>query len=94
MLSESNREGTVTPEIEPFVDAECASAFLGLQRRRLLQMARTGEIPAHPIGTGPRRTWRFRLSEISSAIVNRGLTNIHNERSIEIGSPRQPNRRK
>ena len=58
-------------EIEPFVDAERASTFLGLQRRRLLQMARAGEVPAHPIGTGPRRTWRFRLSELSEAIVAR-----------------------
>jgi hypothetical protein len=36
-----------------------------------LQMARTGEIPAHPIGTGPRRTWRFRLSELAQAIATK-----------------------
>jgi hypothetical protein len=64
-------EGTVMSEIEPFVDAERAAAFIGLQRRRLMQMARAGEIPAHPIGTGQRRTWRFRLTELSQAITSR-----------------------
>ena len=71
MLSETHQERTVKPEIEPFVDPDRAAALIGVQRRRLLQMARTGEIPAHPIGTGPRRTWRFRLSELAQAIATK-----------------------
>jgi hypothetical protein len=42
-------------EIEPFVDAEKAAEFASLRRRRLLELARTGVIPAHPIGDGQRR---------------------------------------
>jgi hypothetical protein len=81
-------------EIEPFVDAEHAAAFIGFRRRRLLQMARAGEIPAHPIGTGQRKTWRFRVSELAQAIAARkACTKSPKERSIAIGSPRQPNRR-
>jgi hypothetical protein len=34
--------------------------------RRVLEMARVGEIPAHAIG---RKMWRFRLSELAEAIV-------------------------
>jgi hypothetical protein len=54
--------------LECFVDADRAAEFLGLKRRRLLEMARAGQIPGHPLGTGARRTWRFRLSEIAKVI--------------------------
>jgi hypothetical protein len=60
-------------EIEPFVDAEKAAEFASLRRRRLLELARTGVIPAHPIGDGQRRVWRFRLSEIASALAARRI---------------------
>jgi hypothetical protein len=56
-------------EIEPFVDADKAAEFLAMPRRRLLQMGRAGEVPAHPIGLGKRTTWRFRLSELADAIA-------------------------
>jgi hypothetical protein len=56
---------------EPFVDAARAAEFLGLKPRRVLEMARAGQIPAYPLGTGARRTWRFRLTEICKAIVSR-----------------------
>jgi hypothetical protein len=54
---------------EPFVDATRAADWLSITPRRLLEMARAGQIPAHPLGTGSRRTWRFRLQEISVAIA-------------------------
>jgi hypothetical protein len=53
---------------EPFVDATRAAQFLGIKPRRLLEMARAGHIPGYPLGTGLRRTWRFRLTEITKAI--------------------------
>lgn len=56
---------------EPFVDAARAAALLGLKPRRVLEMARAGQIPAYPLGTGARRTWRFRLTEICKAIAAR-----------------------
>ena len=79
----ASREETV---IEPVVDALQGAEFLGIRPRRLLQMARAGDIPAHPIGCGKRKTWRFRLSELAEAIsAKSGI--------IDVGSPRQPNRR-
>ena len=60
---------TLSREIEPFVDAKRAAEFLVITRRRVLEMARAGEIPAHAIGEGKRKMWRFRLSELAEAIV-------------------------
>jgi hypothetical protein len=54
---------------EPFVDAAKASEFLSLKPRRVLELARTGELPAYPLGTGKRRVWRFRLSELAAALA-------------------------
>jgi len=59
-------------EIEPFVDAEAAATFLSLPRQRLLELARLHELPAHPIGRGKRRVWRFRLSELAEALCKNG----------------------
>ena len=53
---------------EPFVDAIEVGRFLHLRPRRVLEMARQGVIPAYPLGQGKRRVWRFRLSELVSAI--------------------------
>jgi hypothetical protein len=53
---------------EPFVDASRAAELIGLKARRVLEMARAGQIPAYPVGTGARKTWRFRLSELSASI--------------------------
>jgi hypothetical protein len=50
---------------ESYVDAERAAAFLAMSRKTLLALARKGHVPAHPIGPGPRKIWRFRLSELS-----------------------------
>jgi len=48
-----------------FVDEHVIGRFLQIAPRRVLEMARRGEIPAHPIGH-KRKTWRFRLSEIEA----------------------------
>jgi hypothetical protein len=55
-------------EIERFVDADEAGEFLSLNRRRIIDLARAGKLPAHPIGNGVRRVWRFRLSELADAV--------------------------
>lgn len=52
-------------EQEPFVDAQRAASFLAMPRKTLLAKSRSGHLPAHPIGQGPRKIWRFRLSELS-----------------------------
>jgi Helix-turn-helix domain len=60
-------------EREPFVDAEEAGKFLCLRPRRVLELARRGLIPAYALGDGQRRLWRFRLSELASALCSRGV---------------------
>ena len=52
-----------THAYEPFVDEHVVAHFLKITPRRVLEMARKGEIPAHPLGK-KRKTWRFRMSEI------------------------------
>ena len=79
--------------IEPFVDAEKGAEFLGITRRHLLEMARAKEIPGHPIGRGRRKTWRFRLSELADTVVGKTVASTFKRDMIDIGSPRQPNRR-
>lgn len=54
--------------LEGFVDAAKAAEFLTLRPRRVLEMARDGKLPAHPLGSGRRKTWRFLLSEIAAAV--------------------------
>jgi len=56
---------------EQFVDGQRAAEFLGLPRKTLLNLARRGTVPAHPIGDGMRHTWRFRLSELASWIESK-----------------------
>jgi Helix-turn-helix domain len=64
---------TTNTEREPFVDAVAAGEFLQLRPRRVLELARRGEIPAYPLGQGKRRVWRFKLSELASALCSRGV---------------------
>jgi Helix-turn-helix domain len=60
--------------LEPFVDADEAARFLSLTRRRLLELARAGSLPGHPVGDGARRVWRFRLSELAAAVTRNVFT--------------------
>jgi excisionase family DNA binding protein len=60
---------TASPEL--FVDANRVAEWLGIKPRRVLEMARRGQIPAHPLGAGRRKIWRFRLSEVDAAIVSK-----------------------
>ena len=60
-------------EREPFVDAVAASDFLHLRPRRVLELARQGEIPAYPLGQGKRRVWRFLLSELAASLRARSV---------------------
>jgi hypothetical protein len=54
---------------EPFVSADEAAKFLGINRRLLLSLARRGIAGSYAVGTGEfRKTWVFRLSELASAI--------------------------
>ena len=71
-------------ELEPFVDASKAAQFLNLRPRRVLELARQGSLPAYPIGKSQRRVWRFRLSELASAVRSHA---VHSARQSP--APRQ-----
>ncbi len=79
----------MTPE--PFVSAETAAAFIGINRRRLLQRARSGIAGAYALDPAARRKrWVFRLSELAATIAKQV---IHNSREMcdpapDLGGPR------
>jgi excisionase family DNA binding protein len=51
--------------LERFVDADAAAAFVGITRRTLLQKVRAGKIPGYPLDRGAKKKeWRFKLSEL------------------------------
>jgi len=84
---------------ERFVDNIKAGAFLGVTPRHVLELARSGQIPAHPLGDGKRKQWRFRLSELASAMTKKKPSSELSSATatgaarIADGSPLAPNRR-
>lgn len=54
---------------ERYVDATIIAEHLGVERRTVLHMARTGRLPAHPLDPAAKtKLWRFKLSEVDAAI--------------------------
>lgn len=72
---------------ERFVDADEAANFLSLTRRRVLDLARAGQLPGHPLGNGARRVWRFRLSEIAAAIEGKKYSEFLSEAKARMVRP-------
>jgi excisionase family DNA binding protein len=64
---------TLSDPIERFVEADAVATFLCIERRRVLELARRGKLPAYPLGDGQRRQWRFRLSEVAEFVSSRGI---------------------
>jgi excisionase family DNA binding protein len=62
---------------EPFVTPEEAARFLRISPVTVKKMAREGYLPAHPIGNGLRKRWRFLISELASHMTCR----VHSESS-------------
>ncbi len=76
--------------LEHFVDAYRAAQFLSLSRKHILKLAIRGEIPAHPLGLGQRKTWRFLLSELRSWVLGDGSSpKASNSRTIGGGGSRK-----
>ncbi len=42
-----------------------AAAYLGLDVKTITRWARMGYLPAHPLGEGKRKFWRFLLDELT-----------------------------
>ena len=78
----------MTPEaLEGFVDADEAGKFLSFTRRRILDLARARKLPGHPIGDGARRVWRFRLSELATAVASTGKSGFASWQGASIVRP-------
>lgn len=57
---------------EPFVSAEIAAKHLAISLRRLLDLVRSGDLPAYPLAWGRKRNvWRFRLSDLEKSLEDR-----------------------
>jgi len=52
----SPARGTVSHKLMTAVEA---AILLGMDHRTLIRWARSGYVPAHPLGEGRRRMWRF-----------------------------------
>jgi phage terminase Nu1 subunit (DNA packaging protein) len=50
--------------VNPPLDAKEAASILKMNSRTLVYWARRGYVPAHPLGEGKRRLWRFFESEL------------------------------
>lgn len=58
------------------LDARAAALILKMNSRTLVHWARCGYVPAHPLGEGKRRIWRFFESELLAWVRNRESTFI------------------
>ena len=62
-ISPSTSERPLTP-IE-------AAAYLGLDVKTITRWARQGYLPAHPMGEGKRKFWRFHKHEIGAWLAEK-----------------------
>lgn len=69
---------------EYFVDPTVAAEFLSITRKYLLKLSRDGVVPAHPLGIGSRKQWRYRISELAEW----GLSQCPCSTDNKGGSPR------
>jgi hypothetical protein len=56
--------GTASQQNAAPLDAVDAAKIVGMNSRTLVLWARRGYVPAHPLGKGKRRIWRFFESEL------------------------------
>lgn len=59
------------------LDAKNAALILKMNSRTLVHWARRGYVPAHPLGEGKRRIWRFFESELLEWVRDRESSNPH-----------------
>lgn len=86
-------------QFEPYVDAGTVAQFLAITRRQVLELARSGKIPSHPLLGSRRKVWRFKLSEVDAAVASGtrkpfapsesgALAPEFPARTMRVGSPR------
>ena len=57
--------------VDPPLSAKEAALILKMNSRTLVSWARCGQVPAHPLGEGKRRLWRFFESELLQWVKTR-----------------------
>jgi excisionase family DNA binding protein len=65
---------------ESYVSAQEAARFISVSPKTLTRLARAGMIPAHALGDGVRRRWRFLKSELDAWMQTR-INSSHHLRS-------------
>lgn len=55
------------------LDAHEAAQILRMDRRTLIYWARLGYVPAHPLGEGKRKLWRFLEHELLEWVEKLGV---------------------
>ena len=65
VLVSARTTANATPNWSP-MDPDEAADFLRMNRRMLLEWSRKGYIPAHPLGVGSRKKWRFIRHELEA----------------------------
>jgi excisionase family DNA binding protein len=53
-----------------FLNPHQAAEFLSLSEKTITRWARQGYLPAHPMGKGKRRSWRFLPQELTDWLLN------------------------
>jgi len=56
-------------QFEYFVDVTKAAELLSLSRKQVLKPSKQVIIPAHQLGIGTRKTWRYLLSELGAYVL-------------------------
>jgi hypothetical protein len=74
---EVHANGDGTPDFsrhkdKHFLNADEAADVLRMDSRTLVRWARLGQVPAHPMGEGKRRLWRFIEAELIHWLAERG----------------------
>lgn len=73
---------TSKPTTRPLTPSGAAE-YLGLDVKTITRWARQGYLPAHPLGEGKRKFWRFLESELSSWLAARTNTQIRATSALE-----------
>lgn len=61
-------------DIEYFVPPETVARYLGITRRRVLELANSKTLPSHPLpgrGRNKRKTHRFLIAEVHAWMLRR-----------------------
>lgn len=56
-------------KVTTFFTPKEAAQFLGMDEKTITRWARNGYIPAHPLGEGKRRFWRFLPEELTAWLL-------------------------